>query len=124
MIKADTDPRERWARIDRLLAAYQPGVVADGVFVSIAFLGAWDTVGVLGVPTSLGYLRILGDLGGDVLHCHNTATASTCARTARGSARRAAGAVRPHPVDEPGRGRGRPHRAAGVGPRRPLRRWR
>lgn len=70
-IPADDD--QRWAKIDALYEAYQPGVtVAADLAVPITFLGVWDTVGSLGVPETLGLLRIVDDLGHESVHFHDT----------------------------------------------------
>jgi Uncharacterized alpha/beta hydrolase domain (DUF2235) len=70
---ADAEPADRWKAIDALFAAYRPGaVVPDERAVPIMFLGVWDTVGALGVPASMGLLRIAEDLGHNAPHFHDT----------------------------------------------------
>ncbi len=76
-IPADLDPTERWARVDEQYAAYRPGAVAAAdEAVPITFLGVWDTVGSLGVPESLGTLRIIDDLTHGSPRFHDTALGS------------------------------------------------
>lgn len=65
---------DRWRRIDHLYDdVYRPDVVAEGdAAVPITFLGVWDTVGALGIPESLGLLKIVDDLRGHPRRFHDT----------------------------------------------------
>src|SRR6266545_2814644 len=61
----DAEPAEFWESIDDLFdTVYRAKAPAAADTVPIEFLGVWDTVGSLGIPDSLGLLKIVANPGG------------------------------------------------------------
>jgi len=69
----DAEPAEFWETIDSLFDnVYRTQAPATEDMVPVEFLGVWDTVGSLGIPDSLGLLKIVANLDGHLPRFHDT----------------------------------------------------